>query len=59
MLDELTPEQKEMAKEARRKYLRGRREAQRRIYDRYWYNRALREQEEVESSGETDTQANG
>lgn len=59
-MEELTAEQRDIARQARNAYQRGRKEAQRRTVARYWYNRALREaQEEVKSSGEADTEANG
>ncbi|NMD13701.1 MAG: hypothetical protein GYA77_09175 [Candidatus Cloacimonetes bacterium] len=60
--EELTPEQKEIALQARRNYQRAHREAQRRTAARYWYNRAIKEaqeREEVESSGETTSTTNG
>ena len=59
--EELTPEQREIARQARNAYQRARKEAQRRTYERYWYNRALREaegKEEVKSNAETVTTEN-
>lgn len=60
--EELTAEQRDIARQARNAYQRARKEAQRRTYERYWYNRALREAQEregVESSGEAVAEANG
>ena len=60
--EELTTEQREIARQARNAYQRGRKEAQRRTFERYWYNRAIKEakeREEVESNGEAATEANG
>jgi vacuolar-type H+-ATPase subunit D/Vma8 len=62
--EELTTEQRDIARQARNAYQRARKEAQRRTYERYWYNRALREaqaKEEAadESKAENATEANG
>ena len=62
MKETLTPEQKEIALKARNAYQRARKEAQRRTYERYWYNRALREaqaKEEAENNAEATSAPNG
>jgi len=43
MQDALTPEQKEIALQARRNYYRDRKEERKRSLDAYWYRRGLRE----------------
>ncbi len=43
MQDALTPEQKEIALQARRNYYRDRKEERKRSIDAYWYRRGLRE----------------
>ena len=58
--EELTTEQRDIARQARNAYQRARKEAQRRTYERYWYNRALREaqaKEEAENNAEEATSA--
>ncbi|HQQ66845.1 MAG TPA: hypothetical protein PLO55_11990 [Thermotogota bacterium] len=42
-IDELTEEQREMAREARNAYWRANKERQRRYQERYWYKMALKE----------------
>ena len=59
--EELTTEQKDIARQARNAYQRARKEAQRRTYERYWYNRALREaqaKEEAENNAEATSAPN-
>ena len=58
MHETLTPEQKEIALQARRNYYRGRKAAHKRYLDTYWYRRGLREMEQKDEA-ETDTKANG
>lgn len=58
MREALTPEQKEIALQARRNYYRDRKEERKRSVDAYWYRRGLREMEQKDEA-ETDTQANG
>ena len=59
--EELTPEQRDIARQARNAYQRARKEALRRTYERYWYNRALKEAEgkEVKANAEADSTENG
>jgi len=60
--EELTTEQRDIARQARNAYQRARKEAQRRTYERYWYNRALREaqaKEEAENNAEATSTPNG
>ena len=60
--EELTPEQRDIARQARNAYQRSRKEALRRTYERYWYNRAIKEaqsKEEVDNNAETVTETNG
>ena len=62
--EELTTEQRDIARQARNAYQRARKEAQRRTYERYWYNRAIKEaqaKEEAkdESESENTTTPNG
>jgi len=58
MREPLTPEQKEIALQARRNYYRDRKEERKRSVDAYWYRRGLREMEQKDEA-ETDTEANG
>ena len=46
MFEELTPEQKEMARQARNAYQRSRNDALRKTRERYWYRKALKQLEE-------------
>ena len=60
MHEALTPEQKEIALQARRNYYRDRKEERKRSLDSYWYRRGLREMEakdESESKLENATEA--
>ena len=60
--DELTTEQRDIARQARNAYQRARKEAQRRTFERYWYNRAIKEaqaKEEAESNAEATSTPNG
>ena len=58
MQDALTPEQKEIALQARRNYYRERKAAHKRYLDTYWYRRGLREMEaKDESESENATEA--
>ena len=58
MQDALTPEQKEIALQARRNYYRERKAAHKRYLDTYWYRRGLREMEAAdESKAENATEA--
>jgi len=63
MREALTPEQKEIALQARRNYYRNRKEERKRAVDAYWYRRGLREMEAVEkeakSNAEADSTENG
>ena len=56
MREALTPEQKEIALQARRNYYRDRKEERKRSVDAYWYRRGLREMEQKDEA-ETDTEA--
>ena len=56
MREPLTPEQKEIALQARRNYYRDRKEERKRSVDAYWYRRGLREMEQKDEA-ETDTEA--
>ena len=58
MQDALTPEQKEIALQARRNYYRDRKAAHKRYLDTYWYRRGLREMEQKDEA-ETATAGNG
>ena len=58
MHETLTPEQKEIALQARRNYYRERKAAHKRYLDTYWYRRGLREMEQKDEA-ETATKANG
>jgi len=58
MREALTPEQKEIALQARRNYYRDRKEERKRSVDAYWYRRGLREMEQKDEA-ETATKANG
>ena len=58
MREALTPEQKEIALQARRNYYRDRQEERKRSVDAYWYRRGLREMEQKDEA-ETATKANG
>ena len=64
MREALTPEQKEIALQARRNYYRNRKEERKRSVDAYWYRRGLREmeaaeKEEAKSNAEAVTTENG
>jgi len=56
MREALTPEQKEIALQARRNYYRDRKEERKRSVDAYWYRRGLREMEQKDEA-ETATEA--
>jgi len=58
MREPLTPEQKEIALQARRNYYRERKAAHKRYLDTYWYRRGLREMEQKDEA-ENATKANG
>ena len=57
MKETLTPDQKEIALQARRNYYRERKAAHKRYLDTYWYRRGLREMEAKDESESENTSA--